>query len=621
MDAPIPPNVSRLKPRLDAVRAELARQGLDGFLVPRGDEFMGEYVPAAAERLAYISGFTGSAGMAVILRDRAAVFTDGRYTIQIQAESPAELFEYGQIPDQSPLDWVKQALGDGAKLGFDARLHSLRWTERARRALNDADIDLTAVDDNPVDAAWTNRPEPPSAPFVTHDLRYTGRDSADKRSEIAGKLSRKKTDAFVITQPDSLAWLLNIRGNDVPFTPFPLAFGLLHQDGSVDLFADADRVPAALRTEMGDELRIRPATDFGWALHELGAAGRTVMLDPDAANAWVYDRLKQGGARIVREQDPIALPKATKTAAERDGARNAHIRDGVALCRFLAWLDRTTQAETVTELQAAKALLGFRQEQHLFQEPSFDTIAGAGPNGAIVHYRVTPETDRVLEPGSLFLCDSGGQYLDGTTDVTRTVVVGGQPTREMRDAFTAVLQGHIGLDAAIFPKGTTGSQLDALARLPLWQKGLDFDHGTGHGVGSYLSVHEGPQRIGKAGNSVALQPGMVLSNEPGYYKGGAFGIRIENLVMVTEAEDRGGERPMMRFETLTKAPIDRRLIDVAALRPDERAWVDTYHRNVRQAIAPHLDEEDRAWLEAATAPLDPPAAPAPRAAPKGPAQR
>ncbi len=613
--------VSQLSLRLDALRGELDARGLDGFIIPRGDEFMGEYVPPSAERLEFISGFTGSAGLAIVLKDAAAVFTDGRYTIQVRDQSPAELFDHGQIPEENPMDWAKAKLADGAKLGFDSRLHTLRWTDQARRKLETGGITLTPVSDNPVDKVWTDRPAEPGAPFTVHDIAYTGRDSADKLAEIGKALADKPADAFVITQPDSLAWLLNIRGHDVPFTPLPLAFAVLHQDQSVDLFADAARVPDALKTEMGDKLRLHPPSDFGAFLEAFD--DRVVMMDQDMGSAWVYDRLKGSRARVLRDADPIALPKAIKTEAERNGSRAAHRRDGVALCRFLAWLDRAAQEETVTELAAVDKLLAFRRQQDLFREPSFDTISGSGPNGAIVHYRVTPETDRVLQPGDIFLLDSGGQYLDGTTDVTRTVLIGGgMPTEAMKSAFTGVLKGHIGLDRAVFPDGTTGSQLDVLARLPLWEMGLDFDHGTGHGVGSYLSVHEGPQRIGKAGNRVALKPGMVLSNEPGYYEAGGYGIRIENLVMVTEAApidgDFGDSRPMMQFETLTLAPIDRRLIDVPALSAVERKWLDDYHARVLAEIGPHLDGADLDWLKAATAPLEAPKGPSAGMKPKGP---
>ncbi|PWC36639.1 X-Pro aminopeptidase [Azospirillum sp. TSO35-2] len=592
--------------RLAALRAALKRRDLDGFIVPRGDEHQGEYVPPRAQRLGWLTGFTGSAGHAVVTAARAAIFVDGRYTLQVRGEVPADLYEYKHLVEDPLADWIAAALPDGGRFGYDPWLHTIGWVEKTRAALERAGILLVACEDNPLDSVWHDQPPAPLTPVVPQDDALAGESSADKRARLADDLARNGIAAAVLTQPDSIAWLLNIRGADVPCTPLPLSFAILGADASVDLFLDPRKLAPQTGAHLGNQVRVRALAEFGAALDAVARGSARVLADPSCTSAWIVDRLHLAGARVEREGDPCALPKACKNEAELAGTRAAHTRDGAAIVRFLRWFAGAAPKGDLTELRVVERLLAFRRENERFRGVSFDTIAGAGPNGAIVHYRVSPDTDRRLEPGSLFLLDSGAQYLDGTTDVTRTLAVG-EPTPEMRDRFTRVLKGHIALSTARFPRGTTGSQLDVLARLPLWQAGLDYDHGTGHGVGSFLSVHEGPQRISKVGNTVALQPGMILSNEPGYYKTGAYGIRIENLIVVRplEAEgDLGGaERPMLGFEPLTLVPIDRTLIDRALLTGAEVAWIDAYHARVRESLLPLLDQATAAWLAGATAAL------------------
>lgn len=597
-----PPAV--LARRLAALRAELTARGLDGFIVPRADEFQGEYVPASAQRLAWLAGFTGSAGAAVVLTEQAAVFVDGRYTLQVRQETPAELYDHRHLVEEPPAEWLAANARKGARIGFDPWLHAENWVEKTRARLAKAGIELTATDGNPLDAVWTDRPPPPAGPLQIHPLAYAGRESADKRREIAARLTRDGLAAAVLTQPDSVAWLLNIRGDDVPCTPVALCFAIIDRQGGVRLFVDPARASAETRAHLGPDVRLCAPGDFGAALDGLATSGGGVLADPASTAHWIFERLRKADAKIERDGDPCALPKACKNAVELEGARAAHRRDGVAMARFLRWLDDNAASGDVAESAAAARLAAFREQDPLYVGPSFETISGAGPNGAVVHYRVTPATDRRLEPGTLYLVDSGGQYRDGTTDITRTVAVG-TPSAEMRRCVTLVLKGHIALARAVFPAGVTGSQLDALARGPLWSAGLDYDHGTGHGVGSFLSVHEGPQRISKAANPVALKSGMIVSNEPGYYRSGAFGVRIENLIAVRDFDaGPGAERPMLAFETLTLAPIDRRLIDVDLTTAAEIAWIDAYHARVFAEIGGELNDGDRNWLKAATAPLN-----------------
>jgi len=587
--------------RLQALRDELTRRGLDGCIVPRADEHMGEYVPPHAERLAWLTGFTGSAGSCVVLNDRAAVFSDGRYTSQLKDEVDASLYDLCHSIEHPPKDWIAAHL-QRRRLAYDPWLHSPADVAGLTAACARAGGQLVALDGNVIDAIWPDQPEPPLGRAFVHGLEFAGQRSADKRHKIGQTLKQEKIDAVVLTAPDSIDWLLNIRGNDVDIAPLALAFAVLHQGGMVDLFIDARKLDDEVRAHLGRDVTVHDPADLGPVLDGLGRDKRTVGFDPATGSSWIQQRLKDSGASIAERTDPCQLPKAIRNAVELDGARAAHLRDGAALTSFLAWLDREAPGDRVSEISAANVLEEMRKRDPLYRGPSFPTISGAAANGAIVHYRVSPATNRTLDGGSLYLVDSGGQYRDGTTDVTRTVAIG-TPSDEMRDRFTRVLKGHIAIATARFPKGVTGSQLDPLARRALWEVGLDYDHGTGHGVGSYLSVHEGPQRIGKAHSAVALQPGMVISNEPGYYKEGAYGIRIENLTVVeTLNAPAGAGKELLGFATLTLAPIDLNLVEAAMLNPRERGWLDLYHQRVRERITPLVDGETANWLALATRP-------------------
>jgi Xaa-Pro aminopeptidase len=589
--------------RLVLLRDELAACRLDGFIVPRADQHQGEYVPACGQRLAWLTGFTGSAGMAIVLKDRAALFVDGRYTLQAAAQADTALFEIRHLIDEPPARWLVGALPEGAVVGYDPWLHTPQEVERLQSGAARARASLKPVA-NPIDRIWPGRPPMPLAPVVPHPERFAGESAEAKRRRLGRALAEEGVAAAVLTAPESIAWLLNIRGGDVPHTPLPLSFALLRPDGGVTLFIDRRKLAPGLDRHLGPAVAIEPPERLGAALDELGASSARVQVDPATAASWIFDRLQAAGARIHRAPDPCLLPKACKNPVELDGTRAAHRRDGAAVTRFLAWLAREAPRGELREIAASDRLEAMRRTGEHFRDLSFPTISGAGSNGAIVHYRATPQSEKRLEPGALFLLDSGAQYLDGTTDITRTVAIG-TPSAEMRDRFTRVLKGHIALATARFPKGTTGAQLDPFARRALWQKGLDYDHGTGHGVGSYLSVHEGPQRISKAPNAQALLPGMIVSNEPGYYKTGAYGIRIENLVAVQQSvgQEGPGERDMMSFETLTLAPIDRNLVMRELLEDDEIAWLDGYHSWVREVLGPLVDPETARWLEAATAPI------------------
>jgi Xaa-Pro aminopeptidase len=587
--------------RLDLLRRELVARGLDGFIVPRADEHQGEYVPPRGQRLAWVTGFTGSAGLAIVLRDRAAIFVDGRYTLQAAAQVDTDLFEIHHLIEEPAWRWISGALTRRAVLGYDPWLHTPNDVERFRAGAQKADAELRAIVENPVDRVWSGRPAAPIAPVVPHPERFAGEAAQSKRTRLGRALAEEGVAAAVLTMPESIAWLLNIRGGDVPHTPLPLSFAILRQDGSVTLFIDRRKLVPSLERHLGNGVTVMPPESLGPALDALAAEGGRVQVDPATAASWVFDRLEAAKAEIHSAADPCLLPKACKNATEIDGTRAAHRRDGAALTRFLAWLAREVEKGGLAEIAASDRLEAIRREGEHFRDLSFPTISGAGSNGAIVHYRATPETEQRLEPNSLYLLDSGAQYLDGTTDVTRTVAIG-EPTQEMRDRFTRVLKGHIALATARFPKGTTGTQLDAFARRALWEQGLDYDHGTGHGVGSYLGVHEGPQRISKAPNGQPFLPGMIVSNEPGYYKTGAYGIRIENLVLVQPA-DGSAERETLGFETLTLAPIDRNLIEPSLLDDDEIAWVDAYHARVRETLTPLVDAETARWLGAATQPI------------------
>lgn len=586
--------------RINRLRSLLPELRVDAVLVPRADEHQGEYVPASAERLKWLTGFSGSAGIAAITRRAGALFVDGRYTVQARSQVSKEL-EILQVPEARLSDWLRQKLRPGAAVGFDPRLHTVSEIERLTEALADRNVKLKPLARNPVDRIWgAERPPAPMGKVRPHPLKYAGRAAEDKIAEIQKALKADGQDAVVLTLPDSIAWLFNIRGSDVQHNPVALAFAIVPAQGKPELFIAQEKLDAEAKAHLAFA-RISEPEALGAKLGQLKAAGKRVRLDPNTASWWIARQLG-GPQRIARAQDPCILPKARKNEVEIKGARAAHLRDGAAVVRFLAWLDREAPGGRLDEITAARKLEEFRAETKALLDISFDTISASGPNGAIVHYRVTEATNRRLKSGELYLVDSGGQYLDGTTDITRTIAIG-RPSAEMRERYTLVLKGHITIATARFPRGTRGIDLDAFARRALWEKGLDYDHGTGHGVGSYLSVHEGPQSISRRGMAV-LEPGMIISNEPGYYKEGAYGIRLENLVLVTKPEKvPGGDREMMSFETLTLAPFDRRLIKVDLLTPAEITWVDDYHARVRQMLAPQLNAEDRSWLEAATAPL------------------
>jgi Xaa-Pro aminopeptidase len=598
-----PPAGADRSERVARLRDLMAQGGLDAVLVPRADEHGGEYVAPCSERLAWLTGFTGSAGLAVFARNAAALFVDGRYTVQARAQIDGRVFEILEIPGARLSEWLERKLAAGAVVGFDPWLHSANAIEELAKAVGEKGIKLKPLARNPVDRVWGKaRPAPPKGPVVPHALKYAGKQADQKISELQAILRKDGQDAVVLTLPDSIAWLFNIRGSDVAHNPVALAFAIVPVTGKPELFVDSAKIGAEAKAHLAPLAKISAPSALEARLAALKNAGKRIRLDPATAAFWFFRKLKGGKGRIVRASDPCILPKARKNAAEIKGARIAQKRDGAAVVRFLAWLDREAPKCSIDEIGAARQLETMRAETQALKEISFDTISGTGPNGAIVHYRVTQATNRKLNPGELFLIDSGGQYLDGTTDITRTVAIG-KPSREMQERFTQVLKGHIAIATAQFPKGTRGIELDPFARRALWAAGADFDHGTGHGVGSYLSVHEGPQSISKRGMAV-LEPGMIISNEPGYYKEGAYGIRIENLVLVTEPErPAGGDREMMGFETLTLAPIDRRLVVADLLTPEELAWLDSYHARVREVVGPELGPADRAWLHAATAPI------------------
>jgi len=588
--------------RIAALRAELARRGLDGFIMPRADRYQNEYVPPCAERLAWLTGFTGSAGVAVVLAERAVVFVDGRYLVQVHEEVDSAIFAVAHLVDEPPAQWIEANLPAGAKLGYSPWLHTVDGAERLVKACATAGASLVAENDNPIDAVWSNRPPPPLGAVVLHDLRYAGEDAEAKLSRVRSELQRLNAEALVVPDPQAVAWLFNIRGSDVPHTPVVLAFALVLKTGRPALYIDNRKLGDEVRHRLETLADLRADEDFERDLAALGQAKRTVRLDPAACPEAIARLVADNGGIVSRGSDPIAPMKAIKNAAEIAGARAAQERDGAAVTRFLAWFDHAAQSGKLTEIDAVEALESFRRDTGLLKDVSFASIAGAGADGAIVHYRVSRNSNRRIGAGELFLIDSGGQYEDGTTDITRTLAVGA-PTADMRRNFTLVLKGHIAIARAVFPDGTSGAQLDSLARQFLWRAGLDFDHGTGHGVGSYLSVHEGPARISKLG-SAALKRGMILSNEPGYYRTGAYGIRIENLILVTEAEPvAGAEKPLNAFETLTLAPIDTRLVDPALLTAEEIAWFDAYHARVHDRLASLVDPLTRVWLRTATAPL------------------
>ncbi len=597
--------MSTIKDRLDALKAQLASDRLTGFVVPLTDEHMSEYVGAYAQRLAWLTGFEGSAGSAAVLGQKAAIFTDGRYTVQVREQVPGDIFDYQDVPQTSAAQWLAAHADAGDRIGYDAWLHTSGWVADTRRLLAARGADLVAVSANPIDNIWADRPAPSKARLVIQLDEHAGQTAASKRAAVAKFLTAMDADAVIITALDSIAWLLNIRGADVSRTPVALAFAIVHADAGVDLFVAPEKLDDALRSHFGDGVRTHARMDFAPALARFG--GKTVVADPASAVAAIFAELQAGGATIIEARDPCLLPKAVKNPVEIAGTIAAHRRDGAALTRFLRWFDSEAPRGALTEISAAAKLQQFREQTNVLEDLSFDTISGAGPNAALPHYRVSAASSRAIAMDEIYLVDSGGQYRDGTTDVTRTLIVG-TPTAEMQDRFTRVLKGHIALARAVFPVGTRGVQLDALARQHLWAAGLDYNHGTGHGVGSFLSVHEGPQRIAAAwssqpGNDEPLVAGMILSNEPGYYKTGAYGIRVENLVLVEPREVRGAEKQLLGFRELTLAPIDRRLIAVDLLDSVERDWLNTYHARVMAEIGPQLDDDGQAWLAEATAAL------------------
>jgi Xaa-Pro aminopeptidase len=578
--------------RLQALWDELEKRGLEGFIIPHADEFQGEYVPAYAQRLAWLTGFTGSAGLAIVHRDSATIFVDGRYTLAVREQIDTNRFKIFNISDCSPYKWLSKQ--KAAKLGYDAWLHTPDELAKLKAACKKVGSELISCENNPIDAIWTDQPEVPLAAVIPHPLCYAGETSQTKREKIAKILIKDKIDATVLTTPDSIAWLLNIRGGDVPYAPLPLCFAILYSNSKVDLFLHPQKIGEGLVEHLGEDVTILSPDFLANKLQELGQAKKSVLLDTKQTASWIFEQVV--GAKLIKGDNPCLLAKACKNQTEITGMRAAHHRDGIALTRFLYWLNKNALNQSIDEMQAAERLEQFRLENDKIQYLSFETISAAGANAAIVHYQVSPKTNRILAKNSIYLVDSGGQYLDGTTDVTRTVVIG-KPTAEQKTRFTQVLKGHIAIASCRFPKGTTGSQLDILARHALWQAGVDYQHGTGHGVGCYLSVHEGPQSISQRANHVALKAGMVISNEPGYYKEGAFGIRIENLVLVTEAQDiKGGENPMLGFETLTLAPIDLNLVEISLLDKTEIAWLNDYHQKVFREIGQELDEAEREWL-------------------------
>ncbi|WP_315771407.1 MULTISPECIES: aminopeptidase P family protein [unclassified Bradyrhizobium] len=590
-----------LTARLAALREELARRKLTGFIVPRADQQQNEYVPPSEERLAWLTGFTGSAGLAIVLPQAAAIFVDGRYTLQAGKQVDGKAWTVESLIEPPPESWLTRHLQSGDRVGFDPWLHTTAAAERLAAACAKAGAELVPVERNPVDSIWTERPLPPLGAVSIHGAELSGESEADKLGRIRQEIERLGVEALVLSDSHNVAWTFNIRGADVSHTPLPLSYALVPKTGRPTIFIDSRKLSNLTRDHLEQSAEVAEADVLTPRLTELAQSGAAIALDSATAADALTRLIQDAGGKAVRGADPVSLLKAAKNAVEIDGTRRAHQRDAVALARFLAFIDREAPKGTLTEIDAVEALESFRRDTGALKDVSFPTISGTGPNGAIVHYRVTRKSNRRIMPGDLLLIDSGAQYQDGTTDVTRTIAVG-VPTEEMRDRFTRVLRGHLAIARAIFPDGATGAQLDTLARQFLWQAGIDFEHGTGHGVGSYLSVHEGPARISKLGTT-PLKRGMILSNEPGYYKTDAFGIRIENLELVVAKDVAGAEKPMNGFEALTLAPIDRRLIDVAMLTAEERAWLDAYHARVRETVRAALDENDQRWLDQATAPL------------------
>ena len=588
--------------RVKALQRELKSRRLKGFLVPHSDEHQDEFLAPPAERLAWLTGFSGSAGVAIVLEKWAALFVDGRYVLQAKAQVDPALFDVHQTPEAKPSAWIAENLTKGASVGYDPALHTIREIERLADTLGKSGIKLVPVDRNPIDVIWQDRPKPAANQIVPHGSEYAGRSAYEKIRDVQALLKEENADAVLLTMLDSIAWLFNFRGGDLKHTPVAFAYAIVPAEGKPTLFIDSAKVGDNVKGELRAIADIADPAALMDRIKALGEARARVRLDPDTAPIRFAQALKAEGGQFVSGQDPCLLPKATKNETEIKGARAAHLRDGVAMARFLAWLDEVAESGKIDEIDAAMKLEDCRRESGQLRDIAFDTISAFGPNGAIVHYRPTTKGKRALSTGSLYLIDSGAQYREGTTDVTRTVAIG-MPTAEMRRHYGLVLKAHIAIATSRFPKGTRGQDLDPFARQPLWKAGLDFDHGTGHGVGSYLSVHEGPQRLSRLG-TVELEPGMILSNEPGLYLEGRYGIRLENLMLVTPPEGiEGGTREMMGFETLTLVPFDRRLIDPKQFTPAELAWLNAYHARIRREIEPILLSDDRAWLRHATAPI------------------
>lgn len=602
--SPPPKNAGDPK-RLNTLRKAIQEAGITGFMVPRSDEHQGEYVPDHAERLSWLTGFTGSAGMAIILKEKAAIFIDGRYTLQVKDQVATNILTPVHIADTTPTTWLKDNISKGELIGYDPWLHTVSEITQLEKNLAKTGASLTAHK-NLVDYIWSDQPDPPKGQITLHPLKFAGQKAAEKIKNVGTATRNMGASAFLLTQPDSICWLLNIRGNDVPHTPIALGFMIVPATGKPMLFIDEDKLNLGIRTELSPLVTILPQAAL---LENLVKINGAIGLDPINTGIIFKHHIEAEGGHVIEKDDPCILPKAIKNKHELDGTRAAHIRDGVAVTRFLSWLnqqktDTLNEIDTAKKLENIRSTVGFEHKMPLM-DISFDTISGFGPNGAIVHYRVTQATNHQFSNNTLYLVDSGGQYYDGTTDITRTIAIG-TPTTAMKKHFTLVLKGMIAISCARFPVGTSGAQLDILARMALWQAGFDFDHGTGHGVGSFLSVHEGPQRISKV-SKIPLEPGMILSNEPGYYAQGAYGIRIENLIVVKQTEAiEGGERPMMGFETITFAPIDHTLIDTTLLNPEECDWINNYHQEVFEKLHLHLESADKNWLRQATKPLSTP---------------
>jgi Xaa-Pro aminopeptidase len=587
--------------RLTALNDNLEAQSIQGFLVPQADAHQGEYIASAGQRLHWLTGFAGSAGTALMFKGRTILFVDGRYTLQAAMQFEGSAVEVRHFMEPPLAEWIVDAANDGDRIGYDPALHSVAQIDSLRKTLDGSGIELVALAENPLDQVWTDQPLPPYSPVEPHPLEYSGQSVDDKLASLGELIADAGADAAVVNQMEAVAWALNVRGADVSNTPLTQSFAVLHKDGQADFYVDRGKFTSDLETHLGNRVTVHAVELLDEGLHALGVASRKVLLDRTTSTDHIRRALEAGGANIVMGSDPTVMPRACKNNVELDGTRRAHERDAIAMCRFLRWLEETTATRDVGEMEAIDVLNGYRREIALNRGISFDTISGADNNGAIVHYRASYESERFLGQGSMYLVDSGGQYLDGTTDITRTVAIGA-PTAEMKRHFTLVLQGHIAIARAVFPEKATGGQLDALARQFLWHDGLDYDHGTGHGVGSFLGVHEGPHRI-SPNFPGTFKPGMIVSNEPGLYITDTYGIRIENLLTVLASDHGSEDRKFLEFETLTVVPIDRNLIDVDMLSGPERAWVDNYHARVLKTVGPNLEDQDKVWLEKKTAPL------------------